>query len=76
MRDVPLSVVVDDSQLGGRPFVFGLSVLTVMDLDVSLMDVLLTRRMYSELSMTTTSDPLSGLVIMMSSRRFSWLMAC
>lgn len=55
---------------------FGLSVLTVMDLHVSLMDVLLTRRMYSDLSMTTTSDPLPGLVIMMSTRRFSWLMAC
>ena len=52
---------------------FGLSLLTGMNLDVSAMDASERRRIYSVLSMTTTPEPLSGFVITMSSRRLRWL---
>ena len=54
---------------------FGLSLLTEINLDVSAMGASERRRIYSVLSMTTTPEPLSGFVITMSSRRLSSLTA-
>ena len=46
-----------------------------MNFVFSLMDASDNKRRYSDLSMTTTPDPLSGFVMTISSRCFNWWMA-
>ena len=53
---------------GGLPFDFGLSILTLLNFSVLLIDASFNNFVSSELSITTTPVPLSGLVITMSSR--------
>ena len=59
----------------GLPLVLGLSALTSLNLLLSSTDAFRSKREYSSLFITTTPDPLSGLVMMMSFRFFKLLMA-
>ena len=61
--------------VGGLPLLGGLSKETAQNLLESLMDASDNNCRYSDLSITTTPDPLSGLVMTMLSRHFNCSMA-